>query len=176
MWDFLNRIDNATIGMLAFLLPVVGGLLLFGLVAMLLTFRHHARTKQQEHELKREMIAKGMSPADIERVINATAGGSPGSAVVTAAATAAATAATGPGFAKTRLVATLMEHGMDAVGVEKVLRVLAYDTDDELPAKVAAIANMVETGMEADDIERVVRAFQRTPPAPVEPRPTAFRE
>ncbi len=166
MVEILNRIDNSTLGFLAFMLPTIGGLILLGLVAAILGFRQHARTKQQEDDLKREMIAKGMSSSDIERVIQATAGGTPAKAD---APPAPATAASGPGFAKARLVQTLVEQGMDAVGIEKVLRVLADYADDELAAKVAAVASMVEQGMEADDIERgfapssAAEARRRTP-------------
>ncbi len=142
-------------------------------IAALLTMREAARRKDQEHALKREMLAKGLSADEIERVIQASAENKARPSAVDASP------AKGAGFDKTRLVQSLIEQGMDAAGIEQLLRALSEYADDELPAKVVAIESMVEQGMEAGDIERVIRAFQRTPrPADGLPRDatTAFRE
>jgi hypothetical protein len=171
MWELLNRLDNASLVFLAIILPLVAALAVVIPVGMFLTFRQQNRLKEQEDELKREMIAKGMSAAEIERVIQATAGGS-------SAAAAEPATPTGPGFEKARLVSFLAEQEMDAVGIEKVLRALADYADEELPAKLSAVQSMAEQGMEADDIERVIRAFHPSPDlADIPPRrPTTFRE
>jgi hypothetical protein len=169
MWELLNRLDNEMLVFLAIILPLVLVVTVVVPVGMLLTFRQQSRLKQQEDDLKREMIAKGMSAGDIERVIHATAGGTPGKAAAEPAKP------TGPGFEKARLIEILVEQEMDAVGIEKVLRALADYADEELPAKVAAVESMAEQGMEADDIERVIRAFHRSS-NPLVSRPTAFRE
>jgi SOS response regulatory protein OraA/RecX len=179
MPDFLNRINPEHIGLSVFLILVFAVVMTF-IIGM---FRYHAKKLEQEHALKQEMIAKGMSADDIERVIGASS--ALGAAKATAASLADAAPKEdpsrlhGPGFDKTHLVAALVESGIDAAGIEQLLRTLQECADDELPAKVAAIESLAEQGMEADDIERVIRAFHRKP-APAEGLPkqgyTAFRE
>ena len=44
--------------------------------------------------------------------------------------------ATAPGFAKTQLIDHLVENGMEAAGIEQILRLLGEYDDDELPATV----------------------------------------
>jgi len=113
------------------------------------------RRREYETELKRDMVAKGFAPADIERVLLASAlPPEPGPEK-----------RDGPGFDKARLVASLTEQGMDAKGIERVLHALGEFPDEELPAKVSAVHSMLEQGMDAEGIERVIRAFHR-PTAP----------
>ena len=182
MWEFLNRLDVGAVVFLTLMLPVVLTLCLGVPIGIILDTRRKARLKEQEHALIQEMLVRGMSAEEIERVIQATGGGAAANAVQTAAAVALAKVAAaeaagpkGPGFDKARLIQVLAEHGMEAGDIEQVLCVLGEYADDELPAKVAAVQSMVENGMEAGDIQRVIRAFHRSS-SPAEPRPSAFRE
>jgi hypothetical protein len=124
-----------------------------------------ARRKNQENDLKRDMVAKGFSPAEIERVIQAR----PWGAMPTAAGDDVRLPnhlALGfdSGTEKANLVAALAEQGMDAEGIERILTALGESADDELPGKVAAVLRLVEQDMDAAGIVRVIRAFR--PPAP----------
>jgi SOS response regulatory protein OraA/RecX len=176
MWEFLNRFDNSSLVFLAVMLPLVAALAIVLPIVLMLTFRQQSQLKEQEDALKREMLAKGMSAEEIERVIHATAGGTK-SATELLADTAASPK--GPGFDKARIVMMLATHGMEAAGIEQVLRVLVDYPDEEMPAKVVAVESLAKMGMEAADIERVIRAFQPTPGSaavPPDARKSAFRE
>jgi hypothetical protein len=187
MWEFINRFDSTTLGMLTFFLMSLLAIVATVLTIVIVQYRHTARLKDQEHSLKREMLAKGMSAAEIERVIQASAEKETAkteeikwdSGEGSRAGPAAASGAPVKGFDKTRMVQALVEQGMDAAGIEKLLRVLAECADDEMPAKVSAIESMVEQGMEASDIERVIRAFHHAPTSAervAKEGQTAFRE
>jgi hypothetical protein len=160
---------------LAFLALVVLALAALGFVAMVLNHRQQVRRHEQENELKRDLVAKGASAEEIERIIRATAG----EAGPKPPDPAETRRPTGAGSGRARLVQVLCEHGMEGDDVERVLRAVGDYPDDELSARVAAIESMVENGMEAEDVERVLRAFQRAPGLPDLPPDkgqTAFRE
>ena len=117
--------------------------------------------------MKRDLVAKGVSADEIERIIKATAG----EPVPKYAQPAETRRPTGAGADRARLVALLCEHGMQAVDVERLLRAVGDFADDELTAKVAAIASMLENGMHAADIEGGARG----PSSVRRPRPTSRR-
>jgi uncharacterized protein Smg (DUF494 family) len=164
-----------------FLLIFGGGI--WGAVRYLFRQWNQTRRKDQENNLKRDMIAKGFSPADIEQVLHASAladnDDSDDSTDVVPKGPLHGTHAKGPGFDKARLVKKLVDCEWEAKDIERVLHALAEYLDDELPGKVAAIESMADTGMGAEDVERVIRAFDRpAPPAGVSPgkAETSFRE
>lgn len=159
----------------AFMTLIVLIMCAFGAVAMLLKHRQQMRRHEQETELKRDLVAKGASAEEIERIVKASAG----DAKRAVPETAALRRPTGAGADRAQLVQMLCEHGMEAADLERVLRAVGDYSDNELTAKVAAIASMVENGMDAAGIERVLQAFQRTPVMPDLPPDkgqTAFRE
>ena len=134
------------------------------------------RRREQENNLKRDMVAQGFSPADIERVIQAR----PGGAMLAAASDDIRlpehrAQQFDSGTEKANLVAALAEQGMEAEGIELILKALGESADDELPAKIMAVHRMVEQSMDAEGIERVIRAF-RPPPAARGKDETAFKE
>ena len=53
---------------------------------------------------------------------------------------------------------SLVENGVDAKDIERVLRGLGEHPELELAGVIAAVQSMVEDGMEAEDIEKSVRA------------------
>jgi predicted component of type VI protein secretion system len=168
-------IDLTTLAFLAFMALLVLSLIALGFGAMLLSHRQQVRRQEQENELKRDLVAKGVSADEIERIIKATAG----NAAPKTQLAEETQRPTGAGADWARLVQVLCEHGMDGADVESVLRAVGDYSDEELPAKVTAIESMVENGMQAEDVERVLRAFQRTPGKPDFPPDkglTAFRE
>jgi hypothetical protein len=139
------------------------------------------RRRAQENELKRDMIARGFTPDDIERILRAS-----GPSVVddpsesdSANCPPPSLMLQLPGYDKARLVAALAEQEVDADGIERILHALAECPEEEYPAAVAAVHGMVEQGMEAEGIERVVRAMHRaSSPQPMQPETgeTAFRK
>jgi len=159
----------------AFMALLVLCLIALGFVAMMLNHRQQVRRHEQENELKRDLVAKGVSADEIERIIKATAG----EMTPKYAQPAETRRPKGAGGDRAHLVQLLCEHGMQGGDVERVLHAVGDYADDELPAKVAAIESMVENGMEVGDIERVLRAFQHTPVTPDLPPDkgqSAFRE
>jgi hypothetical protein len=54
----------------------------------------------------------------------------------------------------------MVENGVDAKDIERVLRALGEHPEHEWADVVAAVQSMVEDGMEAGDIERSVRAHR----------------
>jgi hypothetical protein len=151
-----------------------------------------ARHWQQENELKRDMIAKGFSPEDIQRVIQASALG-----VNDAAASVGKPAKPRPnltsqgthvGSQRTVLVTSLAEHGWDAADIEQVLHAVGEDSRHDGmvvalaeqgwdaagiervlqvlgkdPNHDAMVLSLAEQGWDAADIERVLRAFHQCP-------------
>jgi hypothetical protein len=160
----------------AFFFVAIFGSGIFAWTRSLIQQRQLARRREQENDLKRDMVAKGFSPAEIERVIQARSGG--------ATPTAAGDDIRLPeyraksfdsGAEKANLIAALAEQGMEAEGIELILKALGESADDELPGKLAAAHHMVEQNMDAAGIERVIRAFH-TPAVPRGKDETAFKE
>jgi hypothetical protein len=56
------------------------------------------------------------------------------------------------------VVESLVENGVDAKDIERVLRALGEHPERELAGVIAAVQSMVEDGMEAEAIEKSVRA------------------
>jgi hypothetical protein len=56
------------------------------------------------------------------------------------------------------VVQGMVEHGVDAKDIERMLCVLGEHPEQELAGLVAAVQSMVEDGMEAEDIEKSLRA------------------
>ena len=54
------------------LVLIFGGSAVVGLVAIILTFIYKSRKREAEINLKHEMIARGMSAEEIEKVLTAT--------------------------------------------------------------------------------------------------------
>jgi hypothetical protein len=52
----------------------------------------------------------------------------------------------------------MVENGVDAKDIERVLRALGVHPEQELAGVVTAVQSMVEDGMEAEDIAKSVRA------------------
>jgi hypothetical protein len=167
--------DLTLLAVLAFFAFLVLSLVAFGIGMMMLSQRQLTRQQDREHELKRELVAKGLSADEIERIIKVTAGeAAPRSRVPPETGLPK-----GAGADRARLVQVLCKHEMEAGDVERLLRAVGEHPDDELPAKVAAIESMLEYEMEVADIERVMRAFQRAPGPPdlaPDKGQTAFRQ
>jgi hypothetical protein len=161
-----------------FFLLVFGGGFFAGAKSLIQQWRQagfQARRREQENDLKRDMVAKGFSPAEIERVIQARPGGAKPDAE---GDDVRLPKYQGHGFTsgaeKANLVAALAEHGMEAEGIERIVIALGESADDELHGKVAAVHRLAEQGMDAEGIERVIRAFP--PPAARGKDETAIKE
>jgi hypothetical protein len=162
-----------------FFLLVFGGGFLAGAKSLIKQWRQagfQARRREQENELKRDMVAKGFSPAEIVQVMQARPGGAmPGTAGNDIRLPKHRAQGFDSGTDKASLVAALAEQGMEADGIESILKALGESANDDLPGKVAAVQRLAEQGMDAEGIERVIRAF----PPPAAPRgkdASAFKE
>jgi SOS response regulatory protein OraA/RecX len=158
---------------LAFIFLAFGGGFFAGAKSLIHQWRQagfQARRREQENDLKRDMVAKGFSPAEIERVIQARPGGAmPSAAGDDVQLPKSLAHGFGSGAEMANLVAALAEQGMDAEGIERIVKALGESADDELlHGKVAAVHRLAEEGMDAKGIERVIRAF----PPPAAPRGT----
>jgi hypothetical protein len=156
-----------------FFLLRFGGGFFAGAKALIQQWRQagfQARRREQENDLKRDMVARGFSPEEIIRVIQAR----PGAALPDDLERPKVRR---PGFAsgdeKANLVAALAEQGMEADGIEVIMKALGQSAEDELPGKVAAVHRLAEQGMNAEGIERIIRAF---PPAAPRGKETGIRE
>jgi hypothetical protein len=135
-----------------------------------------ARRKERDTDLKRDMVAKGFSPAEIERVIQARPGAAmPAGAVDDIRLPKHLGQGFDSGAEKANLVAALAEQGMEAEDIEHILKTLGESAGDELPSTVAAVHRLAEQGMDADGIERVIRAL-RPPATPRGKDETTFKE
>jgi hypothetical protein len=146
-----------------FIVLVFGGGFFAGAKSLIQQWRRagfQARQREQENDLKREMVAKGFSPAEIVQVMQARPGGAmPATAGDDIRLPKYAAQGFGSAAEKANLVAALAEQGMDAEGIERIVKALGEAADDELPGKVAAVHRLAEQGMDAEGIERVIRAF-----------------
>jgi hypothetical protein len=162
-----------------FFLLVFGGGFFAGAKSLIQQWRHagfQARRREQENELKRDMVAKGFSPAEIVQVMQARpAGAMRGAAGDDIRFPKHFAQGFGSGTEKASLVAALAEQGMEADGIEGILKALGESADAELSGKVTAVQRLAEQGMDAEGIERVIRAFP--PPAPPRGKDeSAFKE
>jgi hypothetical protein len=162
-----------------FFLLVFGGGFFAGAKSLIQQWRQagfQARRREQENELKRDMVAKGFSPAEIIQVMQARPGGAmPDTAGDDIRLPKHLAQGFGSGAEKASLVAALAEQGMEAEGIERILKALGESADDDLPGKVAAAQRLAEQGMDGEGIERVIRAFP-PPPAPRRQDESAFKE
>jgi hypothetical protein len=55
------------------------------------------------------------------------------------------------------VVKSMVENGVDAKDIEKVLRALGEHPEQEFAGAVAVVQSMVEDGIETEDIEKSVR-------------------
>jgi SOS response regulatory protein OraA/RecX len=157
-------------GELIGLTAVVGGML----VAVILgAFHQWRRVRMAEISaaLKQQMLDKGMSADEIDKVIRAKPAGGE----------AAAEPADAASLNKAGLAARMADQGYEAGDIERIVRAIQEPprgTDSTYPAplgrdKALVARKMIDQGYEAEDIERVLRAYEDTDSRPA--RSDAFK-
>jgi hypothetical protein len=149
------------------LVAVAGGLLFVTLTVIVSVIGSHwrrVRLTELESSLKQQMLDKGLSVEDIERVLKASSQPDENQSALSPVG--------GPGSDRAALVEHLAEYEFSAEDIERVLRAM-QDLPGQPPTgaagpgrikknapdKVAAVTNMLDNGMSVEDIERVLRAF-----------------
>jgi SOS response regulatory protein OraA/RecX len=159
MGDVVSRLSGGEIiGMLA----VGGGLLtaiLTAVVGIIAGCWRSARQAEIEANLKQQMLTRGMSAAEIEQVLKASA----------STTTEEKVAFTGiVNTDKAVLVKIMAENGLEGDDIARILQ--AFDAPvrgadspesmQQMRQKAEVVGNLLEQEMEAKDIEKVLRAFQ----------------
>ena len=124
MLELLNKFDA---GQLIGLVGVIGGLLVAALAVVITQWRR-VRLAEMETGLKQQMLEKGMSPAEIGQVMNASRERAAAGSVVSTGNEAADKAA---------LVQRMVDEGYEGEDIERVLK--AYQPTK--PAEDQAVAN-----------------------------------
>src|SRR5262245_47292123 len=154
MWQLLDKLEGGEIiGFVA----VLGGLLT-GILAVLAAHWRSVRLAELEASLKQQMLARGMSAAEIEQVLRSSAHSRPSQEP---AFTGVATTD------KAELVKVMAEHGIEGGDMERVLRAFdgaGSDGTSTAREKARAVSHLLQNGHDADAIVQVLRAFP-SPPA-----------
>jgi hypothetical protein len=152
--ELLSKLAGDEVVVLAL---VVGGLLLAAIAVVAHHWRH-VRVAELQLALKRQMLERGMSAADIEKVLHASAASHP-------AEPGGEVCFTGnPAEDKTKLVSILLDNGYEAEDIERILRAVhdpacPGQDSNTLAQKAAALKVLIENGLEAEDIEKVLHGF-----------------
>jgi len=150
MGELLQRLDGGElIGLTAVLIGP-----LIAIVGIVTSQWRRVRLAEIESTLKQQILAKGMSAAEIKEVIRGTAVREEESEEPFFTGNAKAD--------KANLVKVMAEHGMEGEDIERVLLAFHDHTTSDRGngEKFAVVKTLIENGMEAKDIERVLRAFQ----------------
>ncbi len=146
------------------LIIVIGGLLLAAITIIAAHWRH-VRVAEIQAALKRQMIERGMSAGDIEKVLQASTAPNAEEADVQFTGN--------PGEDKARLVNLLIDNGYEAGDVQRILLAFhdpacAGQEARDIAQKAGALRVLIDNGMESEDIEKVLRGFNGTaePQAP----------
>jgi len=168
MTDLLSKLDSGDLLILILtVLPVGGGLLLallLGLAGILTSYRRRARQVELEMALKQEMVRKGLSAEDIERVVRASR------SEETPAPTAAAAAPVAQEMTSRQLdtllatkLAEVKHPVMDPKRLEQALGAVAETDLDTKRSVVQAVLNMVALGIDEEQIHAAVMGLCKSP-------------
>ena len=156
MNDLLSKLNGGDIMVLLIILvPTVGGLLLglvLGVAGILTNHWRRVRQFALETALKQEMVRKGLSAEDIERVIRAT---HPEEAPSEASVTSAAKELTSKQL-DVLLATKLAEAEMDPERLERALGAAAGTDLESKRAVVQAVVQMIEAGTEEEQVHAVI--------------------
>ncbi len=151
MWDFFSAVGENNV--LVWL--IIGGLSAWA-VACVAGHWRKVRLAEYEANLKRHMLDKGMSAAEIEQVLRASKESSAFPQITGAVETD-----------KAALVTLMAEYAYSGADIDRVLREFGH-LPEGMPAdqrreairgRALAVQGMVENEKEAEEIEQVLRAF-----------------
>jgi hypothetical protein len=131
-----------------------------GLVAILAHQWRAARRTELEVALKQDMLRRGLSVEEIERVLRASEG--------PPEAPAKPDPVSDNAYALTE---KMIEEGRSGEEIERLLKLLHATGGTVSDNEYALIEKMLDEGKPLDQIERVVRAFRAPPPAPAPAAP-----
>src|SRR5438105_3681082 len=124
-------LDLTLLAFLGFLFLLVLVVILAGFGGMWFSQRQAARLQEQENDLKRDLVARGLPADEIERIIRASSG------MAKAKPAAAAEKRTRDFYDRAYLVQLLCGHGVEGADQERVLLTVAGVRDpEELSEKV----------------------------------------
>jgi hypothetical protein len=154
--DMLSKLEG---GEIIAAISVLGGLLI-AITAIIAAHWRGVRHAEMETNLKQQMLARGMSAAEIEQVLKAssTSGKYQDPPIFTG----------NVGTDKATLVKLMSDNGMDGQDIARVLQ--AFDTPERRPEspewvqvmrqKAELVGNLLHQAMDCKDIEKVLHAFQ----------------
>jgi hypothetical protein len=158
MWELFMKNPEALIPITLF-----GGGALVGIVAILAHQWRAVRRTELEVALKQDMLRRGLSVEEIERVLRASER-PPEEA-------AKADPVSDNAYALTE---KMIEEGRSGEEIERLVKLLQASGGTVSDNEYALIEKMLDEGKPIDQIERVVRAFRVPPPAaPAPPAPEA---
>ncbi len=144
----------------ALLIPIVlfAGGALVGITAILAHQWRAIRRTELETALKQDMLRRGLSVEEIERVLRATERPPEGPAKADPVSDNA--------YALTE---KMIDEGRSGDEIERLVTLLKATGGTVSDNEYALIEKMLDEGKPIDQIERVVRAFRTPPPAPPAP-------
>src|SRR5262245_45535723 len=158
MEEFFHKLADMPLVLLA----IVGAIVISQIIVVLAGNWRRVRLAEIDANLKRQMLDRGMTPADIEQVLRAAKEDED-----RAEATASGAAYSGNEETdKAHLVAVLTEHGCAGKDIGRVLRVFgdfsvekSADRPAALMARAQAIESMIANGNTVEEVEQMLHAF-----------------
>jgi hypothetical protein len=163
--NLLSKLDPGDVLILLLtMVPLVGGLLLslvLGLAGILTSHRRRARQLELEMALKQEMVRKGLTAEDIERVIRASSTEETPSPARTAAVPVAQEMTSRQ--LDILLATKLAEMGMDAKRLEQALGAVAGLDLGSKQAVVPAVVNLIDQGTDEEQVHAAIMGLCKSP-------------
>jgi SOS response regulatory protein OraA/RecX len=161
VWEWLAKLgENPFLDLL-----LIGAFVVIAVAVIAVQWRR-VRVAELQAALKKQMLERGMSAEDIEKVLRAAEAPAPEPEQESLVPFTGNTAADSP-----RLVKLLLEHGYSGDDIERVLRALdcaarreATEGSDALfRQKATMVATMAENSLEVADMEKILQAFEARP-------------
>src|SRR5262245_24295339 len=151
------------------LLAIVGAIVISQIVVVLAGNWRRVRLAEIDANLKRQMLDRGMTPAEIEQVLRAAKDDEDRPAATAFGAAYSGNEETD----KAHLVALLTEHGCAGKDISRVLRAFgdfsvekAADRPAALMARARAVESMIVAGNTVEEVEQMLQAFHVRATAP----------
>jgi hypothetical protein len=167
MSDLLSRLSSADLVGLSTLVLLFGGgtliALVLGVLGILMSSRRRLRQLELEMTLKQEMVRKGMSAEDIERVMRAGPGG-PQTAAGAPPAAEPPVNELAQHELDARLAAHLAGAGMEGAQLQEAVAAVAAAPLDTKRSVYQAVVAMVEEGVDPEQMHAAVLGLCQAAP------------
>jgi hypothetical protein len=164
--EMLSKLSGSEfIGLVCVVVLFGGGVLvalILGLTGILTSHRRGVRQLELEMSLKQQMVAKGMSAEDIERVMRA----GPGAPQTAAASPPAATTPLNemsPRQLDVRVATDLANAGMEGERLQQAVGAVAAADVDTKRAVAEAVAAMIDNGADEEQMHAAVMGLCQPP-------------